>query len=70
MFVYKLITAGSVEERIAELQQRKADLADAILEGSGGTGPRFDAADLEALLSPLPGAPAKRAAGRRRATRT
>ncbi|MGO4267972.1 MULTISPECIES: DEAD/DEAH box helicase [unclassified Stenotrophomonas] len=70
VFVYKLITAGSVEERIAELQQRKADLADAILEGSGGTGPRFDAADLEALLSPLPGAPAKRAAGRRRATRT
>ena len=70
VFVYKLIAAGSVEERIAELQQRKADLADAILEGSGGTGPRFDAADLEALLSPLPGAPAKRAAGRRRATRT
>jgi len=70
VFVYKLITAGSVEERIAELQQRKADLADAILEGSGGTGPRFDAADLEALLSPLPGAPAKRAAGRRRATHT
>ncbi|MGO4555552.1 DEAD/DEAH box helicase, partial [Stenotrophomonas sp. 2YAF22] len=25
VFVYKLITAGSVEERIAELQQRKAD---------------------------------------------
>ncbi len=70
VFVYKLIVAGSVEERIAELQQRKADLADAILEGAGGAGPRFDAADLEALLSPLPGAPAKHAAGKRRATRT
>ncbi|PJL09813.1 helicase [Stenotrophomonas maltophilia] len=60
VFVYKLIAAGSVEERIAELQQRKADLAEAILEGAGGTGPRFDAADLEALLAPLPGAPGRR----------
>lgn len=59
VFVYKLIAAGSVEERIAELQQRKAELADAILEGAGGAGPRFDAADLEALLAPLPGAPQK-----------
>ncbi|HED4876770.1 TPA: DEAD/DEAH box helicase [Stenotrophomonas maltophilia] len=70
VFVYKLIAAGSVEERIAELQQRKADLADAILEGNGGTGPRFDAADLEALLSPLPGAPAKRPARKRRSAHT
>jgi SNF2 family DNA or RNA helicase len=59
VFVYKLIAAGSVEERIAELQQRKAELADAILEDAGGAGPRFDAADLEALLAPLPGAPQK-----------
>ncbi|MEG0195498.1 MAG: DEAD/DEAH box helicase, partial [Stenotrophomonas sp.] len=70
VFVYKLIAAGSIEERIADLQQRKADLADAILEGGGGTGPRFDAADLEALLSPLPGAPGKRSAGKRRTART
>ncbi|MGG6343554.1 DEAD/DEAH box helicase [Stenotrophomonas indicatrix] len=70
VFVYKLIAAGSVEERIAKLQQRKADLADAILEGGGGTGPRFDAADLEALLSPLPGAPAKRPARKRRSAHT
>jgi SNF2 family DNA or RNA helicase len=68
VFVYKLITAGSVEERIAELQQRKADLADSILEGSGSAAPRFDAADLEALLAPLPGAP-RRPAGKRRTTR-
>lgn len=59
VFVYKLIAAGSVEERIAELQQRKAELADAILEDAGGASPRFDAADLEALLAPLPGAPQK-----------
>ena len=55
MFVYRLIAAGSIEERIAELQQRKAALAETILEGSGNSGPRFNDEDLEALLAPLPG---------------
>ena len=31
MFVYNLIVAGSVEERMLGLQQRKKHLADAIL---------------------------------------
>jgi hypothetical protein len=31
VFVYKLITAGSVEEKIVAMQQQKAALADAIL---------------------------------------
>ncbi|WP_313347872.1 DEAD/DEAH box helicase [Stenotrophomonas sp.] len=66
VFVYKLIAAGSIEERIAELQQRKAALADAILEGGGSSGPRFNDADLEALLAPLPGVAAKQGKGRRR----
>ena len=34
VFVYKLIAAGTVEEKIIELQRRKAGLADAIV-GSG-----------------------------------
>lgn len=53
VFVYRLIVAGTVEERIEELKVRKADLADAVLEG-GGTRERlsFDENDLDALLAP------------------
>ncbi|NID06161.1 DEAD/DEAH box helicase [Luteibacter jiangsuensis] len=53
VFVYRLITAGTVEERIEELKARKAELADAVLEG-GGSRERlsFDESDLDALLAP------------------
>jgi len=54
VFVYKLIAAGSIEERIVALQERKAALADAILGEGGTAAPRFAAEDLEALLAPLP----------------
>ena len=60
VFVYRLITAGSIEERIAELQERKALLAESILEGGGSAGPRFSEEDVQALLAPLPGLPARR----------
>ncbi|NII05325.1 DEAD/DEAH box helicase [Luteibacter anthropi] len=55
VFVYRLITAGTVEERIEELKTRKAELADAVLEG-GGSRERlsFDESDLDALLAPSP----------------
>ncbi len=33
VFVYKLIAAGTVEEKIIELQRRKAGLADAVING-------------------------------------
>jgi superfamily II DNA or RNA helicase len=33
VFVYKLIAAGTVEEKIVELQRRKASLADAVISG-------------------------------------
>lgn len=67
VFVYKLIAAGSIEERIAELQQRKAALADSILESGATAGSAFTDEDLQALLAPLPGVPAKkgRTAGKR-----
>lgn len=60
VFFYRLITAGSIEERIAELQERKALLAESILEGGGSAGPRFSEEDVQALLAPLPGLSAKR----------
>jgi SNF2 family DNA or RNA helicase len=50
VFVYKLIAADTVEERIIQLQERKAELAnlafDAEVEASG-----LDAEDLEFLLA-------------------
>ncbi|HEV8246836.1 MAG TPA: DEAD/DEAH box helicase, partial [Polyangiaceae bacterium] len=36
VFVYSLITAGSVEERMLRLQQRKLQIATALLDGAAG----------------------------------
>ena len=53
VFVFRLITAGTVEERIEELKARKAELAEAVLEGGGSREKlSFDQADLDALLAP------------------
>ena len=49
VFVYKLIAADTVEERILDLQQRKADLANIALNAAGETG-GFDAADVDFLF--------------------
>jgi hypothetical protein len=53
VFVYKLIAAGSVEERILELQERKAALASAILEGGDLASGSISREDIDVLLSPL-----------------
>ncbi|MDR2452699.1 MAG: DEAD/DEAH box helicase [Candidatus Accumulibacter sp.] len=53
VFVYKLIVAGSIEEKILTLQERKADLADGILSADGRAA-RFDEEDIAALFAPLP----------------
>ena len=37
--VYRLVTAGSIEERIVELHRDKRSLADGILEGQDGSAP-------------------------------
>jgi superfamily II DNA or RNA helicase len=52
VFVYNLIVAGSVEERMLQLQDRKRQLAEAIL-GSGQTTAAFDMEDVEDLFAPL-----------------
>ena len=53
VFVFRLISANTVEERIEELKARKAELAAAVLEGGGAREKlSFDQADLEALLAP------------------
>jgi len=60
VFVYKLIAEGSVEEKILALQERKAQLAEAILGSDSAQRATFDAHDIEALLAPLPQIPAPR----------
>jgi len=54
VFVYKLVAAGSIEEKILALQEKKAALADLILNDEGGQAVKFSAGDLEALFAPLP----------------
>ena len=53
VFVYKLICAGTVEEKIQALQQRKADLAHAVLEGGSTQALRFDDSDVAELFAPF-----------------
>jgi len=54
VFVYSLIVAGSVEERMLALQQRKKNLAEAII-GTQREGPRISTDDLDRLFLPLAG---------------
>jgi superfamily II DNA or RNA helicase len=56
VFVYSLIVAGSVEERMLALQQRKRNLAEAII-GSQRDGPPISTDDLDRLFMPLAGTP-------------
>jgi len=53
VFVYNLIAAGSVEERMLALQQHKRRLADAILGDGPGAASRLTERDIDDLLAPL-----------------
>lgn len=50
VFVYKLVAADTVEERIQQLQQHKQALADALFSDAGSAGLPTDADSLLALL--------------------
>jgi superfamily II DNA or RNA helicase len=52
VFVYNLIIAGSVEERMLRLQRHKRHLADTIL--GDGTLTKWSESDVEQLFEPLP----------------
>ncbi len=54
VFVYKLIIAGSIEEKILHLQERKAELAAGILSADRAVGLKFGEDDIAALFAPLP----------------
>ncbi len=52
VFVYKMIVAGSVEERMLHLQRRKQSLADALLSAPG-TATTWTERDVDDLFAPL-----------------
>jgi len=54
VFVYRLLCAGIIEERMRTLQTRKALLAQALLGDEAGLARALGAEDIEALLAPAP----------------
>ncbi|AEK60035.1 DEAD/DEAH box helicase [Collimonas fungivorans] len=53
VFVYKIVVEGSIEERIIELQARKAALAEGVLGSDAALATKFSSEDLQLLLAPL-----------------
>lgn len=53
VFAYNLVAAGSVEERIMRLQQRKKHLADSILAPGGSSLSSLSSAEVDDLFGPL-----------------
>ena len=53
VFVYKLITSGTVEEKILTLQTRKKELAENLFSESGKGASALTQDDLSALFEPL-----------------
>ena len=54
VFIYHLIIQGSIEEKILELQSRKARLAEGIVGSDAALAEKFTQQDLQDLLAPLP----------------
>jgi len=55
VFVYKLMTQGTVEEKILALQSRKKGLAEQLIKGAPGEGGKhlIGIDDLDVLFQPL-----------------
>ncbi|MDQ2104669.1 DEAD/DEAH box helicase [Azospirillum isscasi] len=53
VFVYKLVTMGTVEERMVQLQERKRQLGEAVYDEAGGAEGLLTAADVDFLLAPI-----------------
>jgi SNF2 family DNA or RNA helicase len=51
VFVYKLIAQGTLEEKIQDMQRRKGDLANAVLDAEGGLGTAIGRDDLQVLFA-------------------
>ncbi|WP_149651460.1 DEAD/DEAH box helicase [Azospirillum argentinense] len=55
VFVYKLVTASTVEERMRDLQERKRRLGEAIYDHEGAEADTLSAEDVAFLLAPMDG---------------
>ncbi len=53
VFVYRLVIAGSIEERMLALQARKAELTEGVLGEDAALAGKFSPAELAALMAPL-----------------
>ncbi len=53
VFVYKLIAAGTVEEKIVALQQKKSELVNGLLDDQKESLNKWDEADIESFFAPL-----------------
>lgn len=53
VFVYRLVTQGTVEEKILALQDKKRGLVEALLEEGSARSLRLEASDLDALFAPI-----------------
>ncbi|MES2036261.1 MAG: DEAD/DEAH box helicase, partial [Pseudomonadota bacterium] len=53
VFVYRLIAKGTLEEKIQEMQQKKSDLARAILDQGEIASVQLTAEDLQGIFEPL-----------------
>ncbi|WP_183742437.1 MULTISPECIES: DEAD/DEAH box helicase [unclassified Janthinobacterium] len=54
VFVYKLIARGTLEEKIQDMQRRKAELANAVLADGPAQKLAITHDDLQAIFAPLP----------------
>ncbi|MDQ1084273.1 MULTISPECIES: DEAD/DEAH box helicase [Microbacterium] len=52
VFVYRLIAAGTIEEKVLALQRRKAELFDAVIDDGEAFAAALDAEDIRGLLGP------------------
>ena len=48
--VYRMVSAGTIEEKVMALKQRKAELFDAVFSGEGAVGAGLDADDVRDLF--------------------
>ena len=53
VFVYKLITRGTIEEKILDLQEKKRALYEGILQNAPSNSLQLDMEDIDALLAPV-----------------
>jgi SNF2 family DNA or RNA helicase len=53
VFVYKLMTVGTVEEKIFELQKRKRELVQGLLNEERSDSVKLSSGDLDVLFAPI-----------------